>query len=54
MKITLINKLVYFSWIYLLLALVYHFGFIRGYDDAKNDLAKKGYNFEQVQWAFKK
>ena len=52
MSIKIINKLFYWSWVYLAVYLVYHFGFMNGYDDAKNDFKKQGYNFTNVRRAF--
>jgi hypothetical protein len=37
----------------LLLWLAYTFGFSRGYQDAENDLIKKGYNFDNAIRAFR-
>lgn len=52
MNIKIINKFFYWSWIYLGMYLIYHFGFMHGYQDAQNDFKKKGYNFANVRRAF--
>lgn len=32
---------------------LWHFAFMRGYQDAVNDLSKKGYRFEETTRAFR-
>lgn len=45
--ITLIANGALITW------LLWHFAFMRGYQDAVNDLAKKGYSFQETQRAFR-
>ncbi len=42
-----LSYLAFFTW------LIWQLAFMKGYQDAVGDLAKKGYNFEQTRKAFR-